>query len=121
MTNTMTTTLHSIERAKERSGMNPKAAEHFMRNALERGKDKSMFCCAEKRRWLTAKEAACGYKALVYNDMCLIVTQDNMVITMYEVPGWFRKPGRYSGRERIRNRARFEKFNRNDTESAWAM
>ena len=45
--------------------MNPKAAEHFMRNALERGKDKSMFCCAEKRRWLTAKEAACGYKALV--------------------------------------------------------
>ena len=38
----MITTMHSIERAKERIGMNPRAAEHFMRNALERGKDKSI-------------------------------------------------------------------------------
>ena len=65
----MITTLHSIERAKERIGMNPRAAEHFMRNALERGKDKSMFTCEQKRKWLTAKEEACGYQALVYNDM----------------------------------------------------
>ena len=107
----MITTLHSIERAKARNGMNPKAAEHFMRNALQRGKDKSMFSC-EKRRWLVAKENACGYRALVYNNMCLIVTQENVVITMYEVPGWFKKVNRYSGKERIRNQAKFERFNR---------
>lgn len=117
----MTASMHSIERAKERIGMNPRAAEHFMRNALERGKDKSMFCCAEKRRWLTAKEEACGLRALVYNDMCLIVNHDDVVITMYEVPSWFRKPDRYSGRERIRNRARFEKFNRTYTETGLVM
>ena len=117
----MAVSMHSIERAKERIGMNPRAAEHFMRNALERGKDKSMFCCAEKRRWLTAKENACGYRALVYNDMCLIVSRDDVVVTMYEVPAWFRKPDRYSGRERIRNRARFEKFNRTYTETGWVM
>ena len=44
------TTLHSIERAKERIGMNPKAAEHMMKNALERGKDKSMFTGEQKRQ-----------------------------------------------------------------------
>ena len=94
----MAVSMHSIERAKERIGMNPRAAEHFMRNALERGKDKSMFCCAEKRRWLTAKESACGHRALVYNGVCLIVSQDDVVVTMYEVPSWFRKASRYSGK-----------------------
>lgn len=116
----MFTTVHSFERAKERIGMNPKAAEHFMRNALERGKDKSMFSC-EKFRWLKAKEDACGYKALVYNDMCLIVSQDNVVVTMYRVPGWFKKANRYSGKERIRNQAKFDRFNRCPAESGWVM
>ncbi len=116
----MITTVHSFERAKERIGMNPKAAEHFMRNALERGKDKSMFSC-EKRRWLTAKENACGYKALVYNDMCLIVSQEDVVITMYKVPGWFKKSYRYSGKERIRNQAKFDRFKRCTAETGWVM
>lgn len=116
----MTTTLHSIERAKERAGMNPRAAEHFMRNALERGKDKTMFSCEQKRKWLAAKENACGYRALVYNDMCLIVDRD-VVITLYEVPDWFKRASRYCGRERIRNRARFEKFNRTMPETGWVM
>ena len=116
----MTATLHSIARAKERTGMNPRAAEHFLRNALERGKDKTMFTCEQKRRWLTAKENACGYRALVYNDMCLIVDRE-VVITLYEVPGWFKRASRYSGKERIRNRVRFEKFNRTYTETGWVM
>ncbi|MCR5566472.1 MAG: hypothetical protein K6F61_06440 [Clostridiales bacterium] len=116
----MITTLHSIERAKERTGMNPRAAEHFMRNALERGRDKSMFACEQKRRWLAAKENACGFKALVYNDICLIVNRE-VVITMYEVPDWFKRSARYNGKERIRNRARFEKFNRSGAEAGWVM
>ena len=117
----MITTLHSIERAKDRIRMNPRTAEHFMRNALERGKDKSMFSCEQKRRWLTAKENACGYRALVYNDMCLIVTQDDVVITLYEVPEWFKRSSRYSGKERIRNKAKFAKFNCRDVETGWVM
>ena len=111
----MSTTLHSIERARERAGMNPRAAEHFMRNALERGRDKTMFTCEKKRRWLSAKEEACGCRALVYNDMCLIVDRD-VIITLFEVPGWFRRSGCYCGKERIRNRAKFDKFNRHLTE-----
>ena len=117
----MTASMHTIERAKERIGMNPRAAEHFMRNALERGKDKSMFCCAEKRRWLSAKENACGYRALVYNDMCLIVDPNDVVVTMYKVPSWFRKPDRYNGKERIRNQAKFEKYNKVYTETSRVM
>lgn len=116
----MTTTLHSIVRAKERIGMNPRAAEHFLKNALERGKDKSMFSCEQKRRWLAAKENACGFTALIYNDICLIVDR-GVVITLYEVPGWFKRASRYSGKERIRNRARFEKYNRTYVESGWMM
>ncbi len=117
----MASTVHSIERAKERIGMNPKAAEHFMRNALERGKDKTMFTCEQKRQWLTSKENACGFRALVYNDMCLIVNQDNVIITLYQVPGWFKRSNRYSGKERIRNQAKYAKFNRNMTETGWVM
>ena len=116
----MMTTVHSIERAKERIGMSPRAAEHFMRNALERGKDKTMFSGEQKRRWLASKENACGYKALVYNDMCLIVDQD-VVITLYEVPDWFKRSNRYSGKERIRNRAKFEKYNRCYAEAGWTV
>ena len=116
----MTATYHSIVRAKERIGMNPKAAEHFIRNALERGKDKTMFSCEQKRQWLAAKENACGYRALVYNDMCVIIS-DETVITLYEVPVWFKKANRYSGKERIRNQAKFAKYNRNSSEASWAM
>ena len=117
----MMTTLHSIERAKDRIGMNPRAAEHMMRNALERGKDKSMFSCEQKRRWLAAKENACGHKALVYNDVCLIVSQEDKVITLYEVPGWFKRSNRYSGKERIRNQAKYTKFNCYEMETNWVM
>ena len=52
--------------------------------------------------------------------MCLIV-DGGVVITLYEVPGWFRKANRYNGKERIRNQAKFEKFNRNMQEPGWAM
>ena len=117
----MTATYHSIVRAKERIGMNPKAAEHFMRNALTRGKDRTMYTCEQKRQWLEAKEAVQGTRALVYNDMCVIISEDEAVITLYEVPGWFRKANRYNGKERIRNQAKFARYNRNTPETAWAM
>ena len=113
------TSVHSIERAKERIGINSRAAERMMKNALERGKDKTVYSC-ERRRWLTAKEEACGCRALVYNDFCFIVSQENVVITLYELPGWFLHANRYSGRERIRNRAKFEKYNRMP-DPGWAM
>ncbi len=112
-------TKHSIERAKERVGLNSKAAVHMFRNALERGMDKTMFACEQKRRWLISKENACGYKALVYNGHCFIVSQDNVVITLYELPGWFIRSVRYNGKERIRNQAKFEKYNRRFAESSW--
>ena len=117
----MATTFHSIERAKERVGINSKAAEHMIRNALKRGKDKTMFSCEQKRQWLISKENACGYKALVYNDNCFIVSPDNVVVTLYPVPAWFNRTKRYNGKERIRNQAKFERYNRVVPETAWAM
>ena len=108
------TTMHSIERAKERIGVNRKTAEHIMRNAIERGKDKTMFSSVQKQQWLIAKENACGCKALVYNDTCFIVSQDNIVITLYQLPNWFSQSNRYAGKEKIRNQAKYDKFNRHE-------
>ena len=115
------TTLHSIERAKERIGMNRKAAEHMMKNALVRGIDKTMFTNEQKRQWLNAKESASGCKALVYNGTCFIVSPENVIITLYPLPGWFTHSNRYDGKERIRNQAKFEKFNKKAAEANWIM
>ena len=105
------TTMHSIERAKERAGINARAAEHLMKNALERGRDKAFFGW-KQQNWLISKEAACGCRALVYNDYCFIVSQEDVVITLYELPEWFTPKKRYyDGKERIRNRVRYEKLN----------
>ena len=105
------TTMHSIERAKERIGANRKTAEHIMRNAIERGKDKTMFSNEQKRQWLIARDSACGCKALVYNNTCFIVSQDDIVITLYQLPNWFNQSRRYNGKERIRNQAKYAKYN----------
>ena len=99
----MTTTLHSIERARERAGMNPRAAEHFMRNALERGRDKTMFTCEKKRRWLSAKEEACGCRALAYQGCCIIRSAEGRCVTAYPLPPWFHRRQHYRGKEKIRN------------------
>ncbi len=115
------TTMHSIERAKERIGANKKTAEHIMRNALERGKDKTMFTCEQKRQWLIAKESAAGCKALVYNNTCFIVSPDNIVITLYQLPGWFSKNPRYAGKDKIRNLAKYTKLNRQEFETQQLM
>ena len=45
----------------------------------------------------------------------------DVVITLYEVPEWFKRSSRYSGKERIRNQAKFEKFNGRHFEAGWAM
>ena len=114
-------THHSFDRAKERLGLNKKTAEHMMRNAIERGKDKTMFSNEEKRQWLMAKEAAFGYRALVYNGSCFIVAPGDVVVTIYPLPHWFTQTKRYSGKERIRNQAKYDKFNRSTLASDWVM
>lgn len=82
------TSCHSIERAKERIGINARTAEHVMRNALERGKDKTEFGWRQQS-WLTAKETACGCRALIYNDYCFIVNQDDLIVTLYKFDDTF--------------------------------
>ena len=114
------TSCHSIERAKKRIGINARTAEHVMRNALERGRDKTEFGW-KQQNWLTAKENACGCRALVYMDYCFIVSREDVVITLYELPGWFVQAERYDGNKRIRNRAKYEKFSGKMRDVGWAM
>ncbi len=114
------TSCHSIERAKERIGINARTAEHVMRNALERGKDKTDFGWRQQN-WLTAKETACGCRALIYNDYCFIVNQYDLIVTLYKLPGWFMQANRYDGKKRIRNRAKYEKFSGKNRDACWVM
>ena len=61
------TTQHSTMRAKERLGINSKTWEHVARNALERGKDKTLITDKRLREWLISKEQVAGCRALIYN------------------------------------------------------
>lgn len=111
------TTAHSIQRAKERLGINPKTAEHVIRNACERGKRIVDFKPGKERDWL-CQRCTDGYYAVVYNGYCFILNSQSTCITLYETPGWFGNKARYAGKERIRNIAKYTRYNVNSDEAA---
>lgn len=94
-------TLHSLERAKERMGMNEKVAKKQIKHALERGKTADQFTSWE-RNYLE-KEAYGNCRAIAYNGYCYIFNDDNTCVTMYSLPVWFGKKKHFDGKERIRN------------------
>lgn len=104
------TTAHSILRAKERFGYNEKAAEHLIRNAIERGKTAEDYRPGKERTWIEQRCSE-GYSVSIYNGFCFILNDSRLCITFYEVPGWFGKHSRYDGKERIRKVVKYSKFN----------
>ena len=106
------TSKHSVERAKERLGLNPSMAEHFIRNALTRGKRIEDYRPGKEREWLEQRNSD-GFTVLVYNDYCFIVRDEiELCVTLYSLPQWFGKREWYSNKGRIRNYCKYQKFNR---------
>ena len=99
------TTYHSIERAKERFGINERKATKMIELALERGKTADKFTSWEKE--YLEGECRDGSFAIAYNNFCFIVSKGGVCITLYPLPAWFGKKKRFDGKERVRNAKKY--------------
>ncbi len=102
MTNFSSATVHSIERSKERLGLNEKRAEKTIQLAIERGKDYTDFNSSRERKYLEQHTDSEVY-AVAYNGYCYIINNTGFCITVYELPEWFGKKKQYDGKTKIKN------------------
>ncbi|MDE6060874.1 MAG: hypothetical protein K2G31_05330 [Clostridia bacterium] len=101
-------TKHSLEKAKERLGINKNKAETMIANALCRGKTAEHFVAWE--RSFLVQESKNGCRAIAYNGFCYIVSPLNTCITLYPLPSWFGHRKHFDGKEKIRNVKRYNKL-----------
>lgn len=109
------TTYHSIDRAKERAGLNERKATKMIEHALERGKSASDFSSMEKNFLESGGHNGCT--AIAYNNFCYIVNENGICVTLYPLPTWFGKKKHFNGKEPIRNYKKYCKINIQQYES----
>ena len=102
-------TKHSIERMKERRGINAKKAEKRIKQAILRGKSFSKFSSRE-REYLRHYEAN-GCRALAYDGFCYIISEENKCITLFALPEWFLQKKRFIGKKKIRDYRKYVLIN----------
>ena len=102
-------TNHGVDREKERCGMSKKKALRQVKLALERGKRVADFNGTREREYLEKRESEHTY-SIIYNQFCYIVSDDNVVITVFPVPRWFDKKKKYDGKVKIRNYKKYSKY-----------
>lgn len=103
------TTIHALQRAKERQGYNSKAALNQMIRALEKGKTAKDYSSKE-RKWLEKyTESHPGTIARTYDGFCFLFEKD-LCITLFPLPKWFYKKKRYDGKEKIRDAKKYTKY-----------
>ena len=95
-------TVHSIERGKERLGLNERRAEKTIQLAIERGKDYTEFNSSRERKYLEQHSNSEAY-AVAYNGYCYIIGSSGFCVTVYELPVWFGKKKQYDGKTKIKN------------------
>ena len=98
------TTYHSLQRARERTGLSLKSSARLIGNAFERGKEADHFTAAERK--FLERKVKDGCRALYYNGYCFIVSADDYCITMYQAPEWFGKK-HYDGKDEIRKAKKY--------------
>lgn len=101
-------TKHSVEKAKERLGINRKYAEKRITDALRRGKTAESFSSWE--RSFLEQEGKDGCRAVAYNGFCYIVGPKNTCVTLYPLPSWFGHKKHFNGKEKIRNAKKYYKI-----------
>ena len=96
---------HSVNRAKERAGMNYKKAQKMMNRARERGIGSESCRWSLDRQFLESRTNDTA-KAIEYNGFCFIFDREtNTCITMYGLPPYFGKKKTFYKQEGRRNRA----------------
>ena len=64
-----------------------------------------------EKTWLS-NHAKGGARAVAYNGSCVIISDTNVCVTMYELPSWFGKRKVYdSENHRVRNAVKFARMN----------
>lgn len=101
-------TNHGKEREKERAGLSGRRAKRQFQLALERGKRMEDFHSSMERDYLKNRTTDKTF-AIVYNRYCYIVSDENVVITVFAVPRWFGKKKNFDGKTRIRNIKKYER------------
>ena len=105
----MAPTIHCIDRAKERAGINEKKAERMVALAMERGKTADAFTSWE-RNYLKGEETD-ECIAVAFAGFCYLISYSGECITMYPLPAWFGKKKHFNGKERIRDYKKYCKSN----------
>ena len=98
-------TIHSIQRANERTRYSGRAAERFIQNGITRGKAAEDFSQNESAYLTGLARDNCVAKA--YNGYCLIISERGDCVTLYELPEWFGRKRLYDSKTRIRNPKRY--------------
>lgn len=101
-------TKHSVEKVKERLGINRKYAEKRITDALLRGKTAESFSSWE--RSFLEQEGKDGCHAVAYNGFCYIVSPYNTCVTLYPLPSWFGHKKHFDGKVKIRNIKKYNKI-----------
>lgn len=105
----MTVTTHSIERVKERIGLNQKRAERLIMLAMQRGKTADDYTSMERNYLKNKEKGECI--AIVFAGYCFLVSYDGACKTIVALPDWFGKKKHFDGKERIRDYKKYCKSN----------
>jgi len=108
---------HGVQRVMERVGLTRKQSEHFISNALKRGKTAEEFM-AKERAYLRDNEAKSDCRILVYQSFFFIVDASGRCVTMYTAPMWFGRARYYDGKVKISNIKKYMRFHDDYNESA---
>lgn len=106
--------IHSLNRAKQRAGLNEKVAERQIARAMRDGKCADAFTSWEKS--YLEKEGYDDCTAIAYAGYCYIVNSKGFCVTMYPLPVWFGKKKRFDGKEKIRNAKTYSKYHSNNND-----
>ena len=107
---TMITTIHGIERVKERCNFkNHNSALRNIGLALKRGKRIENYSSWERTYLINKAYDDCS--AIAYNGFCYIVNETGRCVTVCKLPAWFDKKKHFDGKTRIRDYKKYNKYN----------
>lgn len=102
-------TVHSILRAKERTGKNYSEAVRFIELAVRNGQRAAELPGLE-RSYLESKETDSSITAILYNGFIFIMKDEETCITLFQAPEWFFKKQYFDGKKQVRNIRKYLRY-----------
>ena len=102
-------TVHSINRANERAGLNYSRAVRFTELAIQRWLRAEDLPCTE-RCYMQSKETDPSITTILYNGFIFIMENEETCITMYQAPSWFFRKHHFDGKKQVRNIRKYLRY-----------